>query len=75
MIAASRTVSYNNNVSSVRGQPTLHRDVDSLAGEAGRKNEGGAVFNEGDVGRPKIANVKLFAQAAERKTLAILARK
>jgi curli biogenesis system outer membrane secretion channel CsgG len=74
VIAASLMDNYNNIVRSVRGQPSLHRDVGTLAEEAGKKNKGGAVFNEGDVVRPKIANVKLFAQAGEGKTIATLSR-
>lgn len=74
MLASSLTDNYNNIVRSVRGQPSLHRDVGTLAEEAGKKTKGGAVFNEGDVLHPKIANVKLFAQPAEGKTVATLAR-
>jgi Curli production assembly/transport component CsgG len=74
MIAASLVDNYNNVVNSVRGQTSLHRDVGTLAEEAGQKNKGGAVFNEGDVLLPKIANVKLFAQASEGKTVATLTR-
>jgi len=53
---------YNNVVRSVRSQPSLQRDVGTLADEAGRKTRSGAVFNEGDTVVPKIANVKLFSQ-------------
>ena len=74
MLASSLMDNYNNVVRSVRGQPSLHRDVGSLAEEAGKKNKGGAVFNEGDVLHPKIANVKLFAQPSEGKTVATLTR-
>src|SRR5690606_35065369 len=62
VIAASFMDNYNNIVRSVRGQPSLQRDVGSLAQEAGRKTQGGAVFNEGDTLVPKIANVKLLSQ-------------
>jgi curli biogenesis system outer membrane secretion channel CsgG len=65
VIAASLMDNYNNVVKSVRGQPSLQRDVGTLADEAGRKTKGGAVFNEGDTVLPKIANVKLFAQPAD----------
>jgi curli biogenesis system outer membrane secretion channel CsgG len=74
MIASSFMDNYNAIVRSVRGQPALHRDVGTLAEEAGRKNTGGAVFNEGDVLRPKIANVKLFGQPAEGKVVTTLSR-
>jgi hypothetical protein len=65
MIAASLMDNYNNIVKSVRGQPSLQRDVGTLADEAGRKTQGGATFNEGDTILPKIANVKLYSQPAE----------
>jgi Curli production assembly/transport component CsgG len=61
VIAASLMDNYNNVVKSVRGQPSLQRDVGTLAEEAGKKTKGGAVFNEGDTIVPKIANVKLMA--------------
>ena len=65
ILAASLMDNYNNIVRSVRNQPSLHRDVGTLAEEAGKKTKGGAVFNEGDTVLPKIANVKLFAQPAD----------
>jgi hypothetical protein len=74
VIAASLMDNYNNIVRAVRSQPSLHRDVGTFVEEAGRKTKGGPVFNEGDVVRPKIANVELFAQPAEGKTVATLAR-
>src|SRR5262245_25368569 len=74
MLASSLMDNYNNVVRSVRGQPALHRDVGTLAEEAGKKTKGGAVFNEGDVLHPRIANVKLFAQPSEGKTVATLSR-
>jgi hypothetical protein len=52
-------------VKSVRGQPSLQRDVGALADEAGRKTKGGATFGEGDTILPKIANVKLLSQPAD----------
>jgi curli biogenesis system outer membrane secretion channel CsgG len=61
VITASLMDNYNNVVRSVRGQPSLQRDVGSLADEAGRKIQGGAVFNPGDTLVPKISNVKLLA--------------
>jgi len=42
------------------------RDVASLAEEAGKRTKAGAVFNEGDVLRPKLATVKLLAQPSEQ---------
>ena len=65
MLAASLMDNYNNIVRSVRGQPSLHRDVGTLAEEAGKKNKGGAVFNEGDTVVPKIGNLKLYSQPSE----------
>jgi curli biogenesis system outer membrane secretion channel CsgG len=65
VIAASLMDNYNNVVKSVRNQPSLQRDVGSLADEAGKKVKGGAVFNEGDTIVPKIGNVKLFATPAD----------
>jgi len=62
VLAASLMDNYNNIVRVVRGQPSLHRDVGTLAEEAGRKIQGGAVYEEGDVILPKISNVKLLAQ-------------
>jgi hypothetical protein len=75
MIAASLTDNYNNIVKSVRGQPSLQRDVGTLADEAGRKTKSGAVFNEGDTIVPKISNVKLFASPGESaKVVATLSK-
>lgn len=65
MIAASLMDNYNNIVVSVRGNPSLQREVGSLADEAGRKVKGGAVFNEGDTIVPKIGNLKVFASPAD----------
>jgi Curli production assembly/transport component CsgG/Bacterial SH3 domain len=75
VIAASLMDNYNNVVRSIRGQPSLQRDVGSLAEEAGRKTKGGAVFNEGDTIVPKIGNVKLFSQPADSaKAVATLSK-
>jgi hypothetical protein len=75
VIAASLMDNYNNVVRSVRNQPSLQRDVGSLADEAGKKVKSGAVFNEGDTIVPKIANVKLFASPADSsKAVATLAK-
>jgi hypothetical protein len=75
VIAASFADNYNGIVRSVRNNPSLQREVASLAEEAGKKTKTGAVFNEGDVLRPKIANVKLEAQPSEQgQTVATLAK-
>jgi len=65
LLAASLADNYNGIVRAVRGNPSLQRDVGTLADEAGRRLKGGAVFNEGDVLRPKIANVKLLAEPSD----------
>jgi hypothetical protein len=75
VIAASLMDNYNNIVKSVRGQPALQREVGTLADEAARKTQGGAVFNEGDTIVPKIANVKLYSKPAESSgTVATLSK-
>jgi hypothetical protein len=75
VIAASLMDNYNNIVKSVRSQPSLQRDVGSLADEAGRKTKSGAVYNEGDTVVPKIANVKLYSQASDgSKAIATLSK-
>jgi len=66
---------YNNIVRSVRNQPSLQRDVGSLADEAGKKTKSGAVFNEGDTIVPKIGNVKLYGSPADTgKAVATLSK-
>jgi hypothetical protein len=65
VIAASLADNYNGIVRAVRGNPSLHRGATSLADEAGKKTVAGAVFNEGDVLRPKIGNVKVFVMPAD----------
>lgn len=65
MIAASFADNYNNIVRAVRGNPSLQREVRPLAQEAAVQPKAGAVFNEGDVLRPKIANVKLLRKPSE----------
>ena len=75
IIAASFADNYNNIVRVVRNDPTLHREVGTLAQEAaaGGSTKAGAVFNEGDVLYPKIAGVKIMGAAAEAgKALATL---
>lgn len=75
MLAASLMDNYNNIVRSVRGQPSLHRDVGTLAEEAGKKTKGGAVFNEGDTVVPKIGNLKLYSTPSESgKAVATLSK-
>ena len=67
VIAASFLDNYNGIVRSVRGNPTLQRNVGTLAQEtaAGGTSKPGDVFREGDVVRPKIANVKLLSKPGE----------
>ena len=67
IIAASFADNYNNVVRAVRNDPTLHRDVGTLAQEAaaGGATKAGAVFNEGDVIYPKIAGVKIMGSPSE----------
>jgi hypothetical protein len=66
VVAASFADNYNGIVRSVRGNPSLQRNVASLAEEAGKQTKAGAVFNEGDVLRPKLANVKLLAKPSDQ---------
>lgn len=61
VIAASLADNYNQIVQAVRNDPSLQRDVGTLAEEAARQPTAGSVFSEGDVLRPKINNVKLMA--------------
>ena len=73
IIAAALLDNYNKVVGVVRGDPSLQRDVGTLREEAGKKTAAGAVYNEGDVVMPKIANVKLLASPADgAKALATL---
>ncbi len=65
IIAASLMDNYNNVVRSVRGNPSLQRDVGTLADEAAKKTKGGSVYEEGDTILPKIANVKLYSTPSE----------
>jgi curli production assembly/transport component CsgG len=67
VIAASFADNYNKVVQVVRGNPSLQRNVGTLAEEAaaGGMKKAGAVFNEGDVLRPKIATVRLLAKPSE----------
>jgi Curli production assembly/transport component CsgG len=67
IIAAALLDNYNKIVGVVRNDASLQRDVGTLAQEAaaGGKTKAGAVFSEGDVLLPKIANVKILAQPAD----------
>jgi hypothetical protein len=77
IIAAAFMDNYNNVVKVVRNDPSLQRSVGSLKDEAaaGGRTKAGAVFNEGDVLVPKIANVKILSDASDAaKPLGTLAR-
>ncbi|MEP7243300.1 MAG: CsgG/HfaB family protein [Gammaproteobacteria bacterium] len=65
IIAAALLDNYNKIVGVVRSDPSLQRDVGTLREEAGKKTAAGAVYNDGDVVVPKIANVKLLASPAD----------
>jgi len=68
ILAASLMDNYNNIVRSVRNQPSLHRDVGTLAEEAGKKTKSGSVYNEGDTVVPKLGNLKVYSSPAESGT-------
>jgi curli biogenesis system outer membrane secretion channel CsgG len=77
IIAAAFLDNYNSIVDVVRGDESLQRNVGTLKQEAaaGGKTKAGAVFEEGDVLVPKIANVKLMAGPSDTaKPLATLSR-
>ena len=77
IIAAAFMDNYNKVVGVVRNDSSLQRNVGTLKQEAaaGGTKKGGAVFNEGDVLTPKIANVKLLASPSETgKVVATLGR-
>jgi hypothetical protein len=77
IIAAAFMDNYNNVVKVVRNDPSLQRNVGTLKQEAaaGGSTKAGAVFNEGDVLVPKIANVKLLAEPSDTaKTVGTLGR-
>jgi curli biogenesis system outer membrane secretion channel CsgG len=65
IITAALMENYNELVGAIRNDPSLQRSVGTLAQEAagGGTRKAGAVFNEGDVIGPKIAGVKILAQA------------
>jgi hypothetical protein len=75
IIAAALLDNYNKVVGVVRSDASLQRDVGTLREEAGKKTAAGAVYNEGDVVVPKIANVKMLASPSESaKAVATLPR-
>ena len=77
IIAAAFMDNYNKIVRVIRNDPSLQRTVGSLKQEAaaGGAKKAGAVFDEGDVVVPKIANVKLMAEPSDTaKALATLSR-
>lgn len=77
IIAAALMDNYNKVVQVVRNDPSLQRNVGTLKQEAaaGGAKKAGAVFNEGDVLVPKIANVRMLAQPTDTgKVLATLGR-
>jgi hypothetical protein len=77
IIAAALMDNFNNVVRVVRNDETLRRNVGTLKQEAaaGGTTRAAAVFNEGDVVLPKIANVKVLATPADDgKAVATLGR-
>lgn len=77
IIAAAFLDNYNSIVTVVRNDASLQRNVGTLRDEAaaGGATKAGAVFSEGDVVVPKIANVKVLAEPADdSKAVATLAR-
>lgn len=77
IIAAALMDNYNNVVDVLRGDESLQRNVGTLKQEAaaGGAAKAGAVFAEGDVLAPKIANVKLLAQPSDdAKVIATLGK-
>jgi hypothetical protein len=77
IIVAAFMENYNELVGVIRNDPSLQRSVGTLAQEAagGGSRKAGAVFNEGDVIGPKIAGVKILAQADDSsKVVATLDR-
>jgi Curli production assembly/transport component CsgG len=62
IIAAAYMDNYNKIVEAVRNDPSLQRNVGTLAQEAasGGSQQAGAVFNPGDVIVPKIPGIKIL---------------
>jgi len=69
VIAASLADNYNGIVRAVRSSPGLQRDIGTLAEESRSNAKAGQVFNEGDVLRPKISNVKLYDAPDKTSTI------
>jgi curli biogenesis system outer membrane secretion channel CsgG len=67
IIAASLADNYNGIVQSVRNDPSLQRDVGTLAEEAAKKTVAGAVYNEGDVVHPKIGERQAHGRPERRR--------
>jgi curli biogenesis system outer membrane secretion channel CsgG len=67
IISAALLDNYNSIVTAVRNDPSLRRKVGTLAQEAasGAQSRAGAGFSEGDVLKPKIANIKLLAEPSD----------
>jgi hypothetical protein len=75
IIAAAYLDNYNKIVQVVMNDSSLQRTVGTLKQEAGTVSTAGAVFNEGDVVTPKIANLKLLSSADDNgKPVATLGR-
>jgi curli biogenesis system outer membrane secretion channel CsgG len=75
IIAAAMLDNYNKIVMAVRDDPSLQRQVGSLREEAAKKTVAGAVYEDGDVVSPRIANVKLVAEPSDAaKSLGTLDR-
>jgi hypothetical protein len=63
IIAAAFLDNYAKIVQVVKDDPNLQRNVGTLAKEASTVTKAGAVFQEGDIVIPKIANIKVLATA------------
>ena len=76
IIAAALLDNYNAIVRTVRSDPALQRSVGTLAQEAAAgTKKAGAVFAEGDVLTPKIANIRIMAEPSDNaKPVATLGR-
>jgi hypothetical protein len=70
VIAASLVDNFNSVVTVIRNDPSLQRNVGSLTEEAaaGASTLAGAVFNPGDILRPKINSVKLMSDPRDGAT-------
>jgi hypothetical protein len=67
IVTAALLDNYSSIVTAVRNDPSLQRKVGSLAQEAasGAQSRAGAGVSEGDVLKPKIANIKLLAEPSD----------